>query len=676
MTKLRGFLYFLVYLIALLILRHFVVLTFPNTTKGSDIWFASGLLLIVLGVFITEKYFTRSLDVIINVITLLIVLWTIDSFKLFSLYPILLAYTISIGIIAVISFLVYDDTKDPFSWHQIIARSFNTVATFFGSSKFLFSIMFILSLFNYFVFSSIYYQLITQQQITILCLIVFWGATILIEPIDRKVIQPLIELINKKGSNSALIGSVVRRLSPNILIIKNINASLKMSLGDLAFIDRYNTNSTFTKAVVMYLDDLESENDLYSRFVVIDGVPENISKETYAFKYDENIKGDLGTRILASKSYENRNNLIGTVYSHSEIDVIKIKMISGIDSHKKLEEGDLLSVDCYDQSIKYQIINVETDNENVDSQNKKGIKIITAQQIGCWVAETQKFTNFNWVPDINSLVFLEPKSDMLPNNLGDNYFRVGVVPKSPFPIYINLDESICHHLAIIGKTGTGKSRMAAKIIEQLASDNFKIVIFEVDRSNAQSLSKYITSSLIEEQQTKDFDMTRSTKNIFTINWQPDEKEKETGTLNISDAAAAIIDKIILFQLKNTDKKVCIVMEEAYDFIPESTFGKQDFGQPKVSRISQLVLKCRKHNIGFLIITQRTALVTKTILYQCHTIIALQSFDETSKIFMSAYISSKYLESMSILPRFRAIVVGKGSSCDKPVIVDFEDKTLA
>jgi hypothetical protein len=62
------------------------------------------------------------------------------------------------------------------------------------------------------------------------------------------------------------------------------------------------------------------------------------------------------------------------------------------------------------------------------------------------------------------------------------------------------------------------------------------------------------------------------------------------------------------------------------------------------------------------------------LYQCHTIIALQSFDETTKTFMGAYINQKYLDSMSILPRYRAIVVGKGSSCDKPVIVDFYDKS--
>jgi DNA helicase HerA-like ATPase len=150
--------------------------------------------------------------------------------------------------------------------------------------------------------------------------------------------------------------------------------------------------------------------------------------------------------------------------------------------------------------------------------------------------------------------------------------------------------------------------------------------------------------------------------------------KNGGPLSHSESANAVIKKVLQYKNRavNEDKKVCIVMEEAYDFIPESTFGQQDFGQPNVSRIAQLLLKCRKHNIGFLVITQRTALVSKTILYQCNTIIALQTFDETSKNFMSAYINQKYLDSMSILPRFRAIVVGKGSSCDKPVIVDFFD----
>lgn len=674
MTKLRSFFYLILFLLVLLILRFCIGQLFPYLPNGSDIWFASGLLLIILGIFITEKYFTKSLDVIVNIITLLIVLWTIDSFKLFLLYPILLGYTILIGLIAIISFLVFDDTKDPHLWHQIMAKSFNSVATFLGSSKILFSIMFLLSLFNYLVFSSLNEQLITQQQIAILCLIIFWGATILIEPIDRKIIQPLIDFFFGAKSKSALIGSIVTRMSPNILIVTN-NGNSILSLGELAIIDNYSSNHKGDKAIAMYLDGLESENKKYSRFYLIDGTPKDIGRDIHLYSLEDDNKEDVKKRLSSLKIYKYRNNLVGTVYSHSDIDVIKIKMISGVDSEKKLEEGDLLYVDYYDQSIKYQIINVETDNENVDGQNKKGIKIITAQQIGYWIDETQRFANFNWVPDINALVFIESRSDAPIKELGNDYYRIGVVPKSPFPIYINLDDSICHHLAIIGKTGTGKSRMAAKMIDKIANDNFKVVIFEVDRTNLQSLSRYIDSALIEAQQTKEFDIAKSQKNIISVIWQTEEKDRGTGTLNISEAASNIIDKIVAYQMSNKDKKVCIVMEEAYDFIPESTFGRQDFGQPKVSRISQQVLKCRKHNIGFLIITQRTALVTKTILYQCHTIIALQSFDETSKTFMSAYISNKYLESMSILPKFRAIVVGKGSTCDKPVIVDFEDKSL-
>ena len=144
---------------------------------------------------------------------------------------------------------------------------------------------------------------------------------------------------------------------------------------------------------------------------------------------------------------------------------------------------------------------------------------------------------------------------------------------------------------------------------------------------------------------------------------------------MSDITASLIEKIIAYQTLHEDQKICIALEEAYDFIPENNFGDQGYGQKKVSRISQMVLKCRKHSVGFLIITQRTALVTKTILYQCHTIIALQSFDETSKTFMSAYINGGYLDTMSILPKYRAIVVGKGSTCDKPVIVDFYDEKL-
>ncbi|MDD4178974.1 MAG: DUF87 domain-containing protein [Candidatus Margulisbacteria bacterium] len=696
MSKIKSFLYLAIFFVALIALRYFITIAFPHLPKDSDIWFASGLLLIILGIFITEKYFTKSLDVIVNIITLLIVLWTVDSFKTFALYPSLLVYTIIVGFMAIASFLIYDNEKDPQSWHQRVANSLNKVSTFLGSSRILFSIVFILSFFNYIVFSMERSQSITTQQIAAFNMIVFWGAVILIEPIDNHIIQPIINIFHKKA-HSLLIARIIGHLTPNIVIAEQSSGSFpKYTTGDLFIVDKY--NPLHGDIWAMYIDELDADNKRYLQFYIIKGSINDIAKETYVFIPSPNKNTEMIKFLSDSYIFNKKTALIGTVYDNSDINVIKIRMIPGIDLKYNLEEGDLINVELYGDSAKYQIINVKTDSEIIDGKSKKGIKIITAQQIGFW-DDKQQFIDANWVPDLNSLVFLEdPNTKDIPE-LGVNYYRIGLIPKSKYPVYINFDDSITHHVAIIGKTGTGKSRMAANIIEKLANNGYKIVLLEIDQNNPQSLSKYISPSLITSEKFKwsckqekrrergheiDYDVWKcetnfspeDKKNIFLVNWENKSQTTENGPLSQTDGAVAVIENVIRYQIKDPKQKICIVMEEAYDFIPESTFGQQEFGQPKVSRISQLALKCRKHNIGFLIITQRTALVTKTILYQCHTIIALQTFDETSKHFMSAYINNKYLESMSILPRFRAIVVGKGSTCDKPVIVDFYDKSLS
>lgn len=671
-NKIKNLIYLIVFTGLLLALKFLLIdKVFPNLGKDSEIWFTSGLLLVVLGVFVTEKYFTKPLDVIVNVITLFVVLLTLNNTSHFLLFQPLVIYSLIISGIAFISFVLIDEEKDRNFLSQKIAHSANIVAGFLGSSKMLFSIVFILSLFSYFISSLQNNNLINREQISVILLIIFWGVVILIEPIDKKLIKPLIDRIRDK-SKPKLIGKIAKRLSPGIIYVEQLPNSPRLKHGDIAVINNLkDSNTNKILAYAMFISELESDNKKYLQFYSLDSAEIDVNKQIYLFKFDS----EMPETVVNSEVYKNRDDIVGFVYINSDIDVIKIKMNDGVDENKVLKEGDLLSVNFYKNSTKYQIINVETDSENIDGQSKKGTKIITAQQIGFWQDDKQKFADTGWTPDLNAPVFLENSKKEIPNLKG-NYFKVGTVPRSNYPIYVDLDECVTHHIAVIGKTGTGKSRMAAKIIEKMAENGYKIIVLEVDRNNAQSLSKYIDSSLIEEQNSGAFNLDTATKNIISIAMSIGEENKKSGgTLNLSDMAAGLIDKVIAYQIKNQDKKTCVVMEEAYDFIPENSFGKQEFGQPNVSRISQQVLKCRKHNIGFLIITQRTALVTKTILYQCHTIIALQSFDETSKNFMSAYINSRYLESMSILPRFRAIVVGKGSTCDKPVIVDFYDSKL-
>ena len=91
----------------------------------------------------------------------------------------------------------------------------------------------------------------------------------------------------------------------------------------------------------------------------------------------------------------------------------------------------------------------------------------------------------------------------------------------------------------------------------------------------------------------------------------------------------------LFQVARQDanfgKKVCVVLEEAHTVIPEWNFiGVEDRkAQSLVNSISQIALQGRKYNVGFIVVAQRTANVSKTVLTQCNTVVAFQQFDKTS-----------------------------------------------
>jgi hypothetical protein len=117
--------------------------------------------------------------------------------------------------------------------------------------------------------------------------------------------------------------------------------------------------------------------------------------------------------------------------------------------------------------------------------------------------------------------------------------------------------------------------------------------------------------------------------------------------------------------------LCIVFEEAHSLIPEWTQASRA-EQDAVSMTARIILQGRKYGVGSLIITQRTANVTKTILNQCNTIIALRSFDQTGLEFLKNYMGADCAEAIGTLPNRDAILVGKASSCLMPVIFTISD----
>ena len=119
--------------------------------------------------------------------------------------------------------------------------------------------------------------------------------------------------------------------------------------------------------------------------------------------------------------------------------------------------------------------------------------------------------------------------------------------------------------------------------------------------------------------------------------------------------------------------VCLVYEEAHSLIPEFTAVASPSDREASNGTARAILQGRKFGLGCLVVTQRTANVTKTILNQCNTVFAMRTFDETGKDFLANYIGKDYAASLSSLSERQAVLFGKASSCENPILIRLNDR---
>jgi DNA helicase HerA-like ATPase len=120
-------------------------------------------------------------------------------------------------------------------------------------------------------------------------------------------------------------------------------------------------------------------------------------------------------------------------------------------------------------------------------------------------------------------------------------------------------------------------------------------------------------------------------------------------------------------------RLCLVYEEAHSLVPEWNSVAADGDKQATATSARAILQGRKYGLGCLLVTQRTANVTKTILNQCNTIFAMRTFDDTGKEFLGNYIGSDYANILPSLQPRHAVVFGKASSCENPVLIRLNDQ---
>jgi DNA helicase HerA-like ATPase len=120
------------------------------------------------------------------------------------------------------------------------------------------------------------------------------------------------------------------------------------------------------------------------------------------------------------------------------------------------------------------------------------------------------------------------------------------------------------------------------------------------------------------------------------------------------------------------RKVLVVLEEAHTIIPETAGAGFDYDtQWVVGRISQIALQGRKYGVGLLIVSQRTALVSKSILSQCNTCITFSLVDKTSLDYLGNVYSLAHIQSIPNLRFLEAVAYGKGIRSERPLVIRLE-----
>jgi len=364
--------------------------------------------------------------------------------------------------------------------------------------------------------------------------------------------------------------------------------------------------------------------------------------------------------------------MIGTVAQGTNIRQLNLEIFG----RSAVAAGRLLRITVSGQTIYYQVFEGKIQEETAVSDSTRAFVQGEAEQVGNWSTSQGGFETHDWVPLERSAVFLVNEDEPVPPyELQRSEISIGRVPSSNFNVHVDLNDLILCHTAILGVTGTGKSFLAYKIIEETARKQVKVVC--VDPTG--DYQRHLANAVLLDRKGSLEAFLGSPHHFIGI--------LETGTLNISPIEQSRLAASVCLQwcrdnrqdedILNPSPKILMVFEEAHLLVPEWNFNPEKKLQEEVSKTSQIVLQARKYGLGFLVVTQRTANVVKSVLNQCNTIASFQAFDETSFEFLRNYMGAFHVHSLPTLRPRHGIVVGKASKSKRPIMVmfDTQDRTI-
>jgi hypothetical protein len=653
----------------------------PSGTKDAIV-FQNALLLIVLGSALLEYKFTKPADSAVNGLMGLITLVPVYGLPSSKIWWAFFIYT---GAVFVVSMICISASSGPYQTGILkrISEISYRPAIVFGKARVLYSALFIYSIISF-------YGVQSQQT---LILMIFWGVFISLWPLK---VPELLSALQTKVRGEMPIGHVIRTDAPNIVHVE-LSSSTKWEYESIKIMQQGDGKQKY----IIPLFSQTTNKQIAGTGLCVAETPQNRKNLSPGNLYEAADCELTPEELLGG---DKQSLLIGFVDQNSRIAKIRFHTWNPSDC----QEGMLVWSRVGSQKIYYQITEGITEEEGLES-NRHGYQTAEAAQLGT-LNEDAGFEKFSWLPSMNTPVFSVP-SDFGKGLIKkkDSEFEYGHVPGTSISVTGKFTDMMEYHTAILGVTGSGKTELAFDLLRHALTQGTKVICIDLtaryeDRlsdlepnnlSISSDLSRELSEKLLavetgqygagnEKKALKEFsdqlraDIEEKLK-AFLVS-EDDDSQIGIITLDeISNTKATIfitelyLTCLLNFARDNSEEclRVLLAVEEAHTVMPEATtMGLGDFDSKGiVAKIAQIALQGRKYGVGLLVIAQRTATVSKTVLTQCNTIISFSCFDETSLNFYRNFYGDTHTAAVPNLRFLQALAFGKGVNSQRPIIFE-------
>lgn len=605
----------------------------------NQFWFTSGLFLLILLSLIDQPHFSKDANVFVNSVTAWMSLLLIPTNERSWVWVTFFSIT---TYLIISSYLVIWLRKKELQAENELMKFVSRINRQIGRPESIFSSFFIWGAIRQFGLDSPKFD----------ALLLFWIVFMILNlPGLAEVLNKLFIKVDLPNQDNR--GTIRKIIEPKIIQVNLPNDNL------------YGIGSKFS---------IKNNNSLLAEGVLIDEriISGNKVGKLIATNLFNNWKdiAEKDEKNIYIKHIESENidpTIISVVAKGSSILLLYFDINPQID----IKEGEVVWVQTSNNlRVFYQVVAAKIVDETTDEGNLIQNINVEAAQLGLWDNEKKEFYPFDWVPTSGQLVHKAREIEVDISNLTNNHSVVGKVPNSNFPVHVNLEDIVTHNTAIIGVTGSGKSYLSFHLIEALVQKGIRVLVLDISREYVRYLNQLNPYQLRQKADVATWINDPNSSSVGIHQYATSTSFPST-TADFVQEAFNIISRTPLHVGRNLPAKLCILFEEAHSLIPEWN-QVQPADKDFVNKTARIILQGRKYGLGSIIVTQRTANVTKTILNQCNTIFALQSFDQTGLDFLSNYMGVGYSNAICSLPQFHSILVGKASSSKKPIIFKIND----